>query len=407
MIPQNIASLLEDGLENLDREVLIDLCNTLVTENQHLSEIERIHQQKLVDYSLQQDHLTRCIGNKAISSSQVRIFIAVLNEVRRQGQFLRMTTEYIPIDIFRIEESAALSHKTVCREIARLESYGVWSREENFKDREKRGRKIIVKKIGLRLSKLAIEQPEDIRPGAGQERKHGGYGDRCRKCKSKRVKRIFHLVCLDCGFDDPHYPEEYLEEFELGHLDRVPDLADELGQDDRVPDLADELGQDDRVQLGDFFFNEEQFTFIERWRIVSKDPLFIPRTIQAYNDVVKLAAVHDTTDKLQDAFDKEYARLTEYAKAFGRIATPPRLYNLRKQLPDLLASQSQKEVQVAAPIERRYERWKAPPDLDYSLVLEMAAERDKRRKPGGNITWRAEDAADFLKRVRRKRDDLE
>ena len=441
-----IADFNVESLYHMPQEDLIRLCTSLTTELSNALEIKRFHTELLEDFRAQKARQQRLLSNKSMNGN-LKVLLMKLDDK------FTSTDDFSPVDVFELERETGLSHSTVSRLLRLLQdSYHAIARKDTFQERKKEQRKIVVNKISVQPTEKYLQAPESLTATPGGQVRAKRKKDACPSCGSRDTQRIYHLLCNDCGEESSNYPEDFvptqqhhdnggsadqnisdLIDNELIQLERVGDdqvgdlpgqeLPGQLDQVERVEfadpcdqvgdlpgqELPGQLDQVERVQIGDFFFNEGQALFIERWRIVSHDPRFIPRSVQAYNDVVALAVAITTTEQLQTEFDAEYARLTEYAKGMGRQATPPRLYNLRKRLPDLLASQNQRES-AAAPVERRrLPNWtgQAPPELDYSLVLEMAAQRDKRRSNIGNITWKNEDAAEYLKRVRHKNNELE
>ena len=291
----------------------------LISQIKSLQEYKRATQLEFAYRDLEQDKMRRLLSNKNLSSTQVRLFMVLINEVKRQRKEL---VNFNQIDVCQVEQHSGLSHSTISRELKRLESYGVFTRSDEFHERLKDGKRIIVDKVSIQFAESALSSPEEIRPGEGQERLHGGRPDRCAHCNSKKTRRIYHLICEECGHEDARYPDGW-------YGDR------QSSQDELVADPL-QVEQDAQVDGDRQSSQDEIADFVTRWCAVSG---------VSYNSVVSNPTAMErirrffstknlSTEELQSLYDWSYQKLSELPRAKGKKLVPPRLGNLENDYPE-------------------------------------------------------------------------
>jgi len=124
------------------------------------------------------------------------------------------------------------SEKTIGKVVNQLEEWGALEREDIWIEQKRGDTKIKKDEIYLGLAPQAKLNPLNIKPSDQNfKRNHGGARDWCRKCGSQRVRRIYHLQCLDCGHEDIRYP---ITEDQQDLLDDLDEATNDyiFGQDD-------------------------------------------------------------------------------------------------------------------------------------------------------------------------------
>ena len=126
----------------------------------------------------------KLVGNHNLSSTHVRVMIALWEETnRRQRQ--RAPDGLVPIYEPVLAEKAGVSNNTVSRSIHLLKRSNIIHKRIEW-DGER-------KHLFLALSQQAIERPEMLT--LKEARNHGGL--RCKHCGGELV--VTEMTCKDCG----------------------------------------------------------------------------------------------------------------------------------------------------------------------------------------------------------------